>query len=107
MHGAKYRAMLKNKELFETAKEMKLGQRFIFSQDNAKYTVKERYREVQIKLQVIAFSCAKMNLNFSLIFFSFSLQVAQYIKFEIPVLDSFVEKLKEEEEREIVKLTKK
>uniref|UniRef100_A0A3B5LVI3 Ras association domain family member 4a n=1 Tax=Xiphophorus couchianus TaxID=32473 RepID=A0A3B5LVI3_9TELE len=33
--------------------------------------------------------------------------VAQYIKFEIPVLDSFVEKLKEEEEREIVKLTKK
>uniref|UniRef100_A0A667WMR1 Ras association domain family member 4a n=2 Tax=Myripristis murdjan TaxID=586833 RepID=A0A667WMR1_9TELE len=33
--------------------------------------------------------------------------VAQYIKFEIPVLDSFVEKLKEEEEREILKLTKK
>ncbi|XP_030235678.1 ras association domain-containing protein 4a [Gadus morhua] len=33
--------------------------------------------------------------------------VAQYIKFEIPVLDSFVEKLKEEEEREISKLTKK
>uniref|UniRef100_A0A3Q1EE78 Ras association domain family member 4a n=1 Tax=Acanthochromis polyacanthus TaxID=80966 RepID=A0A3Q1EE78_9TELE len=33
--------------------------------------------------------------------------VAQYIKFEIPVLDSFVEKLKEEEEREINKLTKK
>uniref|UniRef100_A0A3Q3BN71 Ras association domain family member 4a n=1 Tax=Kryptolebias marmoratus TaxID=37003 RepID=A0A3Q3BN71_KRYMA len=33
--------------------------------------------------------------------------VAQYIKFEIPVLDSFVEKLKEEEEREITKLTKK
>ncbi|XP_061766251.1 ras association domain-containing protein 4a isoform X1 [Nerophis ophidion] len=33
--------------------------------------------------------------------------VAQYIKFEIPVLDSFVEKLKEEEEREIHKLTKK
>uniref|UniRef100_A0A669B2U0 Ras association domain family member 4a n=1 Tax=Oreochromis niloticus TaxID=8128 RepID=A0A669B2U0_ORENI len=33
--------------------------------------------------------------------------VAQYIKFEIPVLDSFVEKLKEEEEREIIKLTKK
>uniref|UniRef100_A0A665UHW6 Ras association domain family member 4a n=1 Tax=Echeneis naucrates TaxID=173247 RepID=A0A665UHW6_ECHNA len=32
--------------------------------------------------------------------------VAQYIKFEIPVLDSFVEKLKEEEEREIKKLTK-
>uniref|UniRef100_A0A3P9JY39 Ras association domain family member 4a n=1 Tax=Oryzias latipes TaxID=8090 RepID=A0A3P9JY39_ORYLA len=32
--------------------------------------------------------------------------VAQYIKFEIPVLDSFVEKLKEEEEREITKLTK-
>uniref|UniRef100_A0A8C6WRT7 Ras association domain family member 4a n=1 Tax=Neogobius melanostomus TaxID=47308 RepID=A0A8C6WRT7_9GOBI len=31
--------------------------------------------------------------------------VAQYIKFEIPVLDSFVEKLKEEEEREINKLT--
>ncbi|XP_067377582.1 ras association domain-containing protein 4a isoform X2 [Channa argus] len=33
--------------------------------------------------------------------------VAQYIKFEIPVLDSFVEKLKEEEEREINKLAKK
>nr|XP_033799352.1 ras association domain-containing protein 4 isoform X2 [Geotrypetes seraphini] len=30
--------------------------------------------------------------------------VAQYIKFEMPVLDSFVEKLKEEEEREITKL---
>ncbi|XP_068927355.1 ras association domain-containing protein 4 isoform X2 [Petaurus breviceps papuanus] len=33
--------------------------------------------------------------------------VAQYIKFEMPVLDSFVEKLKEEEEREIIKLTLK
>ncbi|KAM4637067.1 ras association domain-containing protein 4 isoform 2-T3 [Discoglossus pictus] len=33
--------------------------------------------------------------------------VAQYIKFEMPVLDSFVEKLKEEEEREIIKLTQK
>ncbi|TNN00046.1 hypothetical protein fugu_013078 [Takifugu bimaculatus] len=33
--------------------------------------------------------------------------VAQYIKFEIPVLDSFVQKLKEEEEREIRKLTRK
>ncbi|XP_007897237.1 ras association domain-containing protein 4a isoform X1 [Callorhinchus milii] len=33
--------------------------------------------------------------------------VAQYIKFEMPVLDTFVEKLKEEEEREIVKLTTK
>ncbi|XP_075466389.1 ras association domain-containing protein 4 isoform X2 [Ascaphus truei] len=33
--------------------------------------------------------------------------VAQYIKFEMPVLDSFVEKLKEEEEREITKLTHK
>ncbi|KAJ4948859.1 hypothetical protein JOQ06_020382 [Pogonophryne albipinna] len=33
--------------------------------------------------------------------------VAQYIKFEIPVLDSFVVKLKEEEEREINKLTRK
>lgn len=38
---------------------------------------------------------------------TFSPQVAQYIKFEIPVLDSFVEKLKEEEEREINKLTRK
>lgn len=37
----------------------------------------------------------------------FSFQVAQYIKFEIPVLDSFVQKLKEEEEREIKKLTRK
>lgn len=33
--------------------------------------------------------------------------VAQYINFEMPVLDSFVEKLKEEEEREISKLTRK
>lgn len=40
-------------------------------------------------------------------FESFNPQVAQYIKFEIPVLDSFVKKLKEEEEREIKKLTKK
>lgn len=40
-------------------------------------------------------------------FETFPPQVAQYIKFEIPVLDSFVEKLKEEEEREINKLTKK
>ncbi|XP_014318785.2 ras association domain-containing protein 4 [Myotis lucifugus] len=31
--------------------------------------------------------------------------VAQYIKFEMPVLDSFIEKLKEEEQREIIKLT--
>ncbi|KAG5266867.1 hypothetical protein AALO_G00237150 [Alosa alosa] len=33
--------------------------------------------------------------------------VAQYINFELPLLDSFVKKLKEEEEREISKLTKK
>ncbi|OCT72195.1 ras association domain-containing protein 4 [Xenopus laevis] len=33
--------------------------------------------------------------------------VAQYIKFEMPVLDSFVMKLKEEEDREIIKLTEK
>lgn len=33
--------------------------------------------------------------------------MAQYIKFEMPELDSFVEKLKEEEEREIIKLTMK
>ncbi|KAM7072958.1 ras association domain-containing protein 4 isoform 1-T1 [Molossus nigricans] len=33
--------------------------------------------------------------------------VAQYIKFEMPVLDSFIEKLKEEEQREIIKLTMK
>ncbi|XP_031435084.1 ras association domain-containing protein 4a isoform X2 [Clupea harengus] len=32
--------------------------------------------------------------------------VAQYINFQLPVLDSFVNKLKEEEEREISKLTK-
>ena len=38
---------------------------------------------------------------------SVSPQVAQYINFEMPVLDSFVEKLKEEEEREISKLTRK
>lgn len=40
-------------------------------------------------------------------FYTLCSQVAQYIKFEIPVLDSFVEKLKEEEEREITKLTRK
>ncbi|XP_036430064.1 ras association domain-containing protein 4a [Colossoma macropomum] len=33
--------------------------------------------------------------------------VAQYIKFEVPILDSFVKKLREEEEREILKLTRK
>ncbi|XP_051508192.1 ras association domain-containing protein 4-like isoform X2 [Myxocyprinus asiaticus] len=33
--------------------------------------------------------------------------VAQYIKFEMPVLDSFIKKLKEEEEREILKLQRK
>ncbi|XP_063814690.1 ras association domain-containing protein 4 isoform X2 [Pseudophryne corroboree] len=33
--------------------------------------------------------------------------VAQYIKFEMPVLDSFIEKLKEEEEREIYKVTQR
>ncbi|KAK3554278.1 hypothetical protein QTP70_020146 [Hemibagrus guttatus] len=33
--------------------------------------------------------------------------VAQYIKFEMPVLNSFVTKLREEEEREISKLTEK
>ncbi|KAL2083072.1 hypothetical protein ACEWY4_020845 [Coilia grayii] len=33
--------------------------------------------------------------------------VAQYINFELPVLDSFVQKLKEEEEREISKLVEK
>ncbi|KAK2852660.1 hypothetical protein Q7C36_007861 [Tachysurus vachellii] len=33
--------------------------------------------------------------------------VAQYIKFEMPVLNSFVTKLREEEEREISKLTQK
>ncbi|KAG8440917.1 hypothetical protein GDO86_006596 [Hymenochirus boettgeri] len=33
--------------------------------------------------------------------------VAQYIKFEMPVLSSFIEKLKEEEDREISKLTKR
>ncbi|XP_006897798.1 PREDICTED: ras association domain-containing protein 4-like [Elephantulus edwardii] len=33
--------------------------------------------------------------------------VAQYINFEMPVLDSFVKKLKEEEEREVIKLTTK
>ncbi|KAF6111049.1 Ras association domain family member 4 [Phyllostomus discolor] len=36
-----------------------------------------------------------------------STDVARYIKFEMPVLDSFVEKLKEEEQREIIKLTMK
>ncbi|XP_030057712.1 ras association domain-containing protein 2 isoform X2 [Microcaecilia unicolor] len=33
--------------------------------------------------------------------------VAQYIKFEMPVLTSFIQKLKEEEDREVRKLTRK
>nr|DBA32079.1 TPA: hypothetical protein GDO54_007828 [Pyxicephalus adspersus] len=33
--------------------------------------------------------------------------VAQYIKFEMPVLNSFIQKLKEEEDREIIKLTRR
>ncbi|XP_044135195.1 ras association domain-containing protein 2 [Bufo gargarizans] len=33
--------------------------------------------------------------------------VAQYIKFEMPVLSSFIEKLKEEEDREIIKLMRR
>ncbi|KAA0718050.1 Ras association domain-containing protein 4 [Triplophysa tibetana] len=33
--------------------------------------------------------------------------VAQYIKFEMPLLDSFIKKLKEEEDREILKLSRK
>ncbi|XP_068560286.1 ras association domain-containing protein 2b [Cebidichthys violaceus] len=33
--------------------------------------------------------------------------VAQYIKFEMPVLKSFITKLKEEEDREVVKLTRR
>lgn len=34
-------------------------------------------------------------------------QVAQYIKFEMPVLQSFITKLKEEEDREVQKLQRK
>ena len=34
-------------------------------------------------------------------------QVAQYIKFEMPVLQSFVTKLKEEEDREVQKLRRR
>lgn len=34
-------------------------------------------------------------------------QVAQYIKFEMPVLQSFITKLKEEEDREVQKLRKR
>jgi len=33
--------------------------------------------------------------------------VAQYIKFELPVLQSFIAKLQEEEEREMLKLKKR
>lgn len=59
----------------------------------------------------VAFSCdfsiTDFNITHDDVTESFSSQVAQYIKFEIPVLDSFVKKLKEEEEREIKKLTKK
>jgi len=35
------------------------------------------------------------------------LKVAQYIKFELPVLQSFIAKLQEEEEREMLKLKKR
>ena len=34
-------------------------------------------------------------------------QVAQYIKFEMPVLKSFIQKLQEEEDREVKKLIRK
>lgn len=34
-------------------------------------------------------------------------QVAQYIKFEMPVLQSFITKLKEEEDREVQKLRRR
>lgn len=34
-------------------------------------------------------------------------QVAQYIKFEMPVLKSFIQKLQEEEDREVRKLVRK
>jgi len=34
-------------------------------------------------------------------------QVAQYIKFEMPVLRSFIQKLEEEEDREVKKLMRK
>lgn len=34
-------------------------------------------------------------------------QVAQYIKFEMPVLKSFIQKLQEEEDREVKKLMRK
>ncbi len=37
----------------------------------------------------------------------FVLKVAQYIKFELPVLQSFIAKLQEEEEREMQKLKKR
>jgi Ras association domain-containing protein 2/4 len=33
--------------------------------------------------------------------------VAQYIKFEMPVLKSFIQKLQEEEDREVEKLMRK
>lgn len=33
--------------------------------------------------------------------------MAQYIKFEMPVLQSFITKLKEEEDREVLKLTRR
>lgn len=38
---------------------------------------------------------------------NFVLKVAQYIKFELPVLQSFIAKLQEEEEREMQKLKKR
>lgn len=34
-------------------------------------------------------------------------QVAQYIKFEMPVLKSFIQKLQEEEDREVEKLMRR
>lgn len=37
----------------------------------------------------------------------FPTQVAQYIKFEMPVLRSFIQKLEEEEDREVKKLMRK
>lgn len=53
------------------------------------------------------FACTKNNMalmNNHLDVGLLCVQVAQYIKLEIPVLQSFIEKLKEEENRELEKL---
>lgn len=82
----------------------------------------QRYREMTpgyewMRLTPSLWQCVTVPFYFSLNSVSFFLlchdfsllfhQVAQYIKFEMPVLQSFITKLKEEEDREVQKLRRR